>query len=94
MLCECATCKRKINLKINKLTCDKRQRRESIWFLATESPIKDIFLPRTMLRKILGSNIGSSHWLGFHFQLRKSLSILPFLKQFLLSGIVGQLEFV
>lgn len=80
--------------KLNKLTCDNRQRRESIWFLATESPMKAIFLPRTILRKILGSNIGSSHCSGFHFQLRKSLSILPCLKQFLLSGIVGQLEFV
>lgn len=76
------------------LTCDKRQRRESTWFLATESPMKAIFLPRTMWRKVLGSNLGRSHCSGFHFQLRKSVSTLPCLKQFLLSGIVVQLELV
>lgn len=84
----------KKNESLKKLTGDKRQRRDSMWFLETESPTNAIFFPRTISKNALGSNLGSSHLSGFHLQLRKSLSILPFLKQFLEFGIVAQLELV
>lgn len=76
------------------VTCDKRQRRDSTWLRATESPMNAIFFPRTISKKAWGSNSGSSHFSGFHFQFRKSVSFLPFLKQFFDSGILLQLEFV
>lgn len=64
-----------------------------MWFLATESPMKFIFLPRTSSRKALGLNLGSSHPSGFHLQSKKSVFGLPCFKQFFESGIVGQVEF-
>lgn len=76
------------------LTFDKRQRRDSMWFLATESPINVIFLARTDSRKDLGLNLGNSQSSGFHLQFRKPLSGLPCIKQFFELGIVMQLEFV
>ena len=77
-----------------KLTLDRRQRRDSMWFLATESPTNASFFPRTNSRNVLGSNFGRTHWSGFHLQFRKSMSALPWWKQFFDSGIVVQLEFV
>lgn len=73
------------------LTVDRRQRSESIWFRANESPIKAIFLPRRVLRNVSGLKRRSSHLSGFHLQWRKSLSFLPCKKQFLKNGIVVQL---
>lgn len=84
----------KLWILMHKLTCDKRQRRDSRWFLATESPINASFLPRRILRNALASNLASSQLSGFHLQFRKSESFLPCLKQFFDIGIVAQLEFV
>lgn len=81
-------------MKTGEQTWDKRQRRDSMWFLATESPMKAIVFPLTISRNPLGSNRESSHFSGFHRQFRKSLSGRPCRKQFLESGIVLQLEFV
>lgn len=75
-------------------TIDKRQRRDSMWFLAKESPMKFIFLPRTRSRKALGLNIGRSQPSGFHLQNKKSMFGLPCFKQFFESGIVGHVELV
>ena len=82
------------NRKFCKLTFDRRQRRDSMWFLATESPMNASFFPWTNSRNVLGSNLGRSHWSGFHLQFRKSVSFLPWWKQFFEVGIVVQLEFV
>lgn len=81
-------------LKFYELTCDKRQRRDSMWFLATESPMNASFFPRRIPRNVLALNFGRSHFSGFHLQFRKSVSLLPCLKQFFDMGIVAQLEFV
>lgn len=89
-----STGKEKRKGKTKQLTWDKRHRSDSIWFLATESPINASVFPRTMSKQAVASNLGRSHLSGFHLQLRKSWSFLPFLKQFFEVGIVAQLEFV
>ncbi|KAH0460861.1 hypothetical protein IEQ34_008436 [Dendrobium chrysotoxum] len=72
---------------------DERQSKDSMWFRASESPMKASFFPLTMARKIFGSNLGMSQPSGFHLQYIYPFSF-PYLPQFFSSGNVLQLSLV
>ena len=56
---------------------DKRQRRDCMWFLASESPTNATVLLPTTWRNVCGSNRGRSQASGFQRHLRNSRSGRP-----------------
>lgn len=64
------------------LTLDKRQIKDCIWFLPTESPTKAKDFPLTMSKNWYGLKTGKSHPSGLHFHFMNSESGRPYFMQF------------
>lgn len=75
------------------LACQRRHNIDSIWFRATESPMKAKVFPLINSKNFLASNRGSSHWEGLQRQFSYSLSGLPFPWQFCICVRTGHVLF-
>ena len=75
-------------------TLERMQTSDCTWLREMESPMSAQALFRIKLRNLFGSNWGKSHSLGAHLQYRKSLSGLPFFKQFWWDTMRSQLSLV
>lgn len=73
-------------------TLERMQTSDCAWLREMESPMTAQALFRIKLRNLFGSNWGKSHSLGAHLQYRKSLSGLPFFKQFWWDSMRSQLS--
>ena len=69
--------------------CQRMHIIDSIWFRATESPMKANVLFLINSRNFLALNLGRSHCEGFHRQFSYSLSGLPFPWQFCICVRIG-----
>lgn len=72
----------------------KRQKRDCIWFLASESPTKATDLFATTWRNLCGSKRGRSQPSGFQRHLRNSRSGRPYSMQFWCSWMKSQVSLV